>query len=256
MAEPFLSEIRMMSFNFAPKGWAMCNGQLLPINQNQALFSLLGTTYGGDGRISFGLPDLRGLAPIHMGSGHTLGERGGEQAHTLGSQESGHGHDALVNTSPASKASPVGNVWASGPAAVYGDNVSAAMTPPAVTSVGGGQPHQNMQPYLTSPSALPCRASSRPRPSREGTSDGRSIRRRDSHLPVQLRAEGLGVLRRAAAAAFAEHGALLAARHHVRWRREDRTSRCRTCRATRRCTRARARGCRCTILARPVARRR
>ena len=83
MAEPFLAEIRIMSFNFAPKGWALCNGQLLPINQNQALFSLLGTTFGGDGRVNFALPDLRARVPIHVGSGHTLGERGGEQAHTL-----------------------------------------------------------------------------------------------------------------------------------------------------------------------------
>src|SRR2546430_16576462 len=83
MAEPFLSEIRIMSFVFAPKGWALCNGQLLPINQNQALFSLLGTTYGGDGRVNFGLPDLRSRTPIHMGSGPTLGERGGAPAHTL-----------------------------------------------------------------------------------------------------------------------------------------------------------------------------
>src|SRR5438105_5260998 len=87
MAEPFLSEIRIMSFVFAPKGWALCNGQLLPINQNQALFSLLGTTYGGDGRVNFALPDLQGRTPIHMGSGHTLGERGGEQAHTLSISE-------------------------------------------------------------------------------------------------------------------------------------------------------------------------
>src|SRR5258707_13489701 len=83
MAEPFLSEIRIMSFNFAPKGWAMCNGQLLPINQNQALFSLLGTTFGGDGRVNFALPDLRSRVPIHVGNGHTLGERGGEQLPTL-----------------------------------------------------------------------------------------------------------------------------------------------------------------------------
>src|SRR6476646_9354533 len=83
MAEPFLSEIRMMSFNFPPKGWAQCNGQILPINQNQALFSLLGTTYGGDGRVNFGLPDLRNRTSIHQGNGHTLGERGGEDAHTL-----------------------------------------------------------------------------------------------------------------------------------------------------------------------------
>src|SRR6476619_1025769 len=83
MADPFLAEIRLMSFGFPPKGWALCNGQLLPINQNQALFSLLGTTFGGDGRVNFALPDLRGRVPIHVGSGHTLGERGGEQGHTL-----------------------------------------------------------------------------------------------------------------------------------------------------------------------------
>src|SRR5438045_6820976 len=83
MAEPFLSEIRIFSFGFAPKTWALCNGQLMPINQNQALFSLLGTTYGGDGRVNFALPDLQGRAPLHMGGGHSLGERGGEQAHTL-----------------------------------------------------------------------------------------------------------------------------------------------------------------------------
>src|SRR5260370_16416797 len=87
MSEPFLSEIRIMSFGFPPKGWALCDGQLLPINQNQALFSLLGTTYGGDGRVNFGLPNLDGRTPIHMGGGHTLGERGGEQGHTLSVSE-------------------------------------------------------------------------------------------------------------------------------------------------------------------------
>src|SRR5437763_10926157 len=87
MAEPFLSEIRIMSFGFAPQGWALCDGQLLPINQNQPLFALLGTTYGGDGRVNFALPDLRSRTPIHMASGHTLGERGGEQSHTLSISE-------------------------------------------------------------------------------------------------------------------------------------------------------------------------
>src|SRR4026207_701934 len=87
MAEPFLSEIRIMSFVFAPKGWALCNGQLLPINQNQALFSLLGTTFGGDGRVNFGLPDLRGRVPLHVSSAFTLGQRGGEAAHTLTQSE-------------------------------------------------------------------------------------------------------------------------------------------------------------------------
>src|SRR5947199_1889673 len=102
MAEPFLSEIRIMSFNFAPKGWALCNGQLLPINQNQALFSLLGTTYGGDGRVNFALPDLRGNSQIHVGQGHTLGEKGGEQAHTLSISElPQHTHSPNATTSQA-----------------------------------------------------------------------------------------------------------------------------------------------------------
>src|SRR5256885_10675080 len=103
MAEPFLSEIRIMSFVFAPKGWALCNGQLLPINQNQALFSLLGTTYGGDGRVNFALPDLRSKVPIHMGSGFTLGEKGGEQAHTLSIAEITTHIHVLIGTSTAAR---------------------------------------------------------------------------------------------------------------------------------------------------------
>src|SRR5499425_2680528 len=100
MSEPFLSEIKMMSFAFAPKGWALCDGQLLHINQNQALFALLGTTYGGDGRVNFGLPNLQARTPMHMGNGHTLGERGGEQAHTLSISEiPTHTHVANASTS-------------------------------------------------------------------------------------------------------------------------------------------------------------
>src|SRR6185436_18501362 len=107
MAEPFLSEIRIMSFQFAPKGWALCNGQLLPINQNQALFSLLGTTYGGDGRVNFALPNLQGRTPIHVGSGHTLGEIGGEQAHTLSVSElPTHAHVANASASVGNNAVP------------------------------------------------------------------------------------------------------------------------------------------------------
>src|SRR6266496_1797042 len=107
MSEPFLSEIKIMSFGFAPKGWALCNGQLLPINQNQALFSLLGTTYGGDGRVNFGLPNLQGRAPMHAGSGHTLGERGGETAHTLSiSEMPTHVHTASATSAAATAGAP------------------------------------------------------------------------------------------------------------------------------------------------------
>src|SRR5512139_3274776 len=114
MAEPFLSEIRLFSFNFAPRGWALCNGQLLPINQNQALFSLLGTTFGGDGRVNFALPNLQGSVPIHVGSGHTLGERGGEQGHTLSISEiPTHTHVASASSSAGNAVVPTGAVLGS-----------------------------------------------------------------------------------------------------------------------------------------------
>lgn len=154
MAEPFLSEIRIMSFVFAPKGWALCNGQLLPINQNQALFSLLGTTFGGDGRVNFALPDLRGRTPIHVGSGHTLGERGGEQAHTLSISELPT-HTHVLNASSSAGNAPVpngpsGNLLASTPNQIYGPATSlVAMNAASVTNTGGSQAHLNMQPFLT-----------------------------------------------------------------------------------------------------------
>jgi microcystin-dependent protein len=151
MSEPFLSEIRMMSFEFAPKGWALCNGQLLPINQNQALFSLLGTTFGGDGRVNFALPDLRGRIPIHVGSGHTLGERGGEQAHTLSIAElPTHTHAASATTNNATAANPTGNAYARSAVPVYAPATSlTAMNAGAVGATGGSQAHLNMQPFLT-----------------------------------------------------------------------------------------------------------
>jgi microcystin-dependent protein len=152
MAEPFLSEIRIMSFNFAPKGWAMCNGQLLPINQNQALFSLLGTTYGGDGRVNFALPDLRGRTPIHEGSGHTLGERGGEQAHTLTISELPlHTHSAVAaNVAPAGGAPNNTRVLSqsSGANLYAGASNLQTMLPASISTVGGSQAHLNMQPFL------------------------------------------------------------------------------------------------------------
>ena len=153
MAEPFLSEIRIMSFDFAPKGWALCNGQLLPINQNQPLFSLLGTTYGGDGRVNFALPDLRGRVPISFGSGHTLGERGGEQAHTLTINELPqhiHFYQATSVTATANTPTNALMLAQSTPQNLYAAPGNlAAMDARAVSNVGGSQAHMNMQPFLT-----------------------------------------------------------------------------------------------------------
>jgi microcystin-dependent protein len=152
MAEPFLSEVRIMSFEFAPKGWALCNGQLLPINQNQALFSLLGTTFGGDGRVNFALPDLRGRAPIHVGSGHTLGERAGQPAHTLSIAElPTHTHVLSGSSSDRTQLVPAANLLAkAAPANPYlAPSNLAAMNSASVPNVGGSQAHLNMQPFLT-----------------------------------------------------------------------------------------------------------
>ncbi len=156
MAEPFLSEIRIFSFNFPPKGWALCNGQLLPINQNQAIFSLLGTTFGGDGRVNFALPDLRGRTPIHVGSGHTLGERGGEQAHTLTISElPTHVHVANGTSALADQPAPGNNLLATVDVTAFTTNVYApagslvAMDPKTIANNGGSQAHLNMQPFLT-----------------------------------------------------------------------------------------------------------
>ncbi len=150
MAEPFLSEIRIMSFNFPPKGWALCDGQLLPINQNQALFSLLGTTFGGDGRVNFGLPDLRGRTPIHVGSGHTLGERGGEQAHTLSIAEiPTHTHSLRASGNNGNSALPMNNMLARTTNDFYASPANlTAMIAGTVANVGGSQAHLNMQPFL------------------------------------------------------------------------------------------------------------
>lgn len=153
MSEQFLSEIRLMSFIYAPRGWALCNGQLLPINQNQALFSLLGTTFGGDGRVNFALPDFRGRTPIHVGSGHTLGERAGEQAHTLSLAElPAHIHFAQVTTAVATAGNPSNArelATARGALAYAAPSNLAPMASNAVSLTGGSQAHQNMQPFLT-----------------------------------------------------------------------------------------------------------
>ena len=150
MGTPFLSEIRVMSFNFPPKGWAACDGQVLPINQNQALFALLGTTFGGNGQTTFALPDLRGRTPIHFGGGFVLGQNGGEQAHTLTALEQpAHIHIAQGTTTNADNPAPGGNLLGAannmyGPAA----NLTT-LHQSSVSIVGGSQPHENMQPYLT-----------------------------------------------------------------------------------------------------------
>jgi microcystin-dependent protein len=165
MAEPFLSEIRIMSFDFAPKGWATCNGQLLPINQNQALFSLLGTTYGGNGQTTFGLPNLQGKVPIHVGNGHTLGEAGGQQAHTLTiSEMPAHNHFMFASTAKAPNTTggtqPGGKVLAEAlaaqanqqttPVTIYGTGArNRVLALNAIGNVGGSQAHLNMQPFLT-----------------------------------------------------------------------------------------------------------
>jgi len=159
MSEPFLAEIRIVGFNFAPRGWAFCDGQILPINQNQSLYSLLGTTYGGDGRTSFALPELRGRTPLHVGSSngtsHGLGSKSGEEAVTLSvAQMPQHKHQARASSAAGSSASPAGNLWAQVTSTVgniYADPGQGAPTASLnnpVADAGGGQAHNNMQPSL------------------------------------------------------------------------------------------------------------
>jgi microcystin-dependent protein len=151
MAEPFLSEIRMMAFNFPPKGWAFCNGQFLPINQNQALFSLLGTTYGGNGQTTFALPNLKGRVPIHFGSGHALGEAAGASAVTITQQTMPqHLHFLQGTTNSSGNAATLGGaLMATSGSTVYSPPSNlVALDPSSITNVGGSQAHTNMQPYL------------------------------------------------------------------------------------------------------------
>jgi microcystin-dependent protein len=151
MSEPFLAEIKVTAFNFAPKGWALCNGQLLPINQNQALFALLGTTYGGNGQTNFALPDFRGRVPMHMGSGFVLGQLGGEAAHTLTLAElPTHTHNLSANSNTASATDPASRVLAqpTGTNLTYTNTANTLLNASSVTSTGGSQPHENRQPSL------------------------------------------------------------------------------------------------------------
>ena len=150
MGTPYMSEIRLFTFNFPPKGWALCNGQFLPINQNQALFSLLGTTYGGNGQTTFALPDLRARVPLGFGDGlgHPLGQTDGENAHTVTLAELPQ-HNHLVNVSAVTGTTdwPTGNYLAAA-ANAYGDPLVSSVAVPTVGSTGGSQPHENRQPFL------------------------------------------------------------------------------------------------------------
>jgi microcystin-dependent protein len=150
MSTPFLAEIKIVSFNFAPKGWAQCNGQLLPINQNQALFSILGTTYGGDGRVNFALPDFRSRVPIHVGGGFLLGNRGGEEAHTLIQQEMPtHNHTLQADKAAADTNVLNGNFFAQAAGGIYGNPANPTpLLPSTISNVGGSQAHENRQPFL------------------------------------------------------------------------------------------------------------
>ncbi len=154
MSEPFLGEIKICSFNYAPKGWALCNGQLLPINQNQALFSLFGTMYGGNGQTTFGLPDLRGRVPIHVGAGHTQGEPGGQEAHTLTIAEIPMHNHMVRAVAPGDSSGntnlPGGAVLSNTAPAEFYTAGNGNLTPVAetISNTGGSQPHENRQPFL------------------------------------------------------------------------------------------------------------
>jgi microcystin-dependent protein len=147
--EPFMGELRLMSFGFTPKGWAQCNGQLLPINQNQALFSLLGTMYGGNGQTTFALPDLRGRVPLHLGQGLTQGQAGGEEIHTVTTSEMPqHAHLLSATSADANTPNPKNNILASSNNGYTPPANLTTLEPSSVANVGGSQPHENRQPSL------------------------------------------------------------------------------------------------------------
>ena len=150
MTEPFIGEIQIYAFQYAPRGWALCNGQLMPINQNQALFALLGTMYGGNGTTTFALPDLRGRVPVGVGAGYTQGELSGEESHTLTTSEMPpHTHIPLASLAAASSPSPADATWTNTGTASYTSSPNTQMAANAVVPAGGSQPHENRSPYLT-----------------------------------------------------------------------------------------------------------
>jgi microcystin-dependent protein len=148
MSEPFMGEIKIISWNFPQKGWAFCNGQFLPINQNQALFSLLGIMYGGNGQTTFALPDLRGRVPIHFGFGFNQGQAAGQEFHTVTQSEMpAHNHFANAVNGTATTENPGGNLLATQQAALYNTTPDTTLQPATITNVGGSQPHENRQPF-------------------------------------------------------------------------------------------------------------
>lgn len=150
MAQPYVGEIRMFGGNFAPVGWEFCSGQLLAISDNETLFQLIGTTYGGDGQVSFGLPDLRGRLPLHVGAGIVLGQAAGTEAETLITQTiPNHTHAMMASTAIPAGTNPGGNVTGQAAAKLYrAGSPSVGLNPQSLVQTGGNQPHDNMQPYL------------------------------------------------------------------------------------------------------------
>jgi microcystin-dependent protein len=149
MGTPFLGELKLISWNYAPRGWALCNGQFLPINQNQALFSLLGTMYGGNGQTTFALPDLRGRVPLHSGGSFTQGTSFGEESHTLTLSElPAHNHFVRASDAAATDAAPGGAALASSPNTYVPFGNPTTIHPGTIGNVGGGQAHENRQPFL------------------------------------------------------------------------------------------------------------
>jgi microcystin-dependent protein len=152
MSEPYIGEIRMVGFNFAPQGWAVCDGSSRPIAEYEALFNLIGTTYGGDGQATFNLPDLRGRLPVHPAAAQVIGQSGGQEAVAVSTNDvPAHTHPAAAVTAAGNQSSPVGNVWAAttGGTNLYSSSVgTATLNPGAVSQAGGNQPHDNLSPYV------------------------------------------------------------------------------------------------------------
>ena len=219
MSDPFIGEIKMISFNFPPKGWAFCNGQLLPINQNQALFSILGTTYGGNGRTTFALPNLQGRVPLHQGNGFTLGERGGEAAaHADINEMPAHTHPARASRA-ADRGQPGRHHLGTAPTcALTRPTPNAHDEPAAIGNAGGSQPHENHAPYLVLNFVIALQGIF---PSRRTRPTGANPMTDPFLAEIRMfggnfAPTGWALCNGQLMSDLAEHRALLAARHHLR----------------------------------------